>query len=474
MINRKKNIIEFAACARAGVCGWYREEQPGLSLAQPRPTAGSYPQVCRRETITCRSWTIISQQKQTIDLSIFVPSGTTQNMSDPEGPGLDETVDPPSSGKAPVVDKPYKILAIKFKKELLKLREESIGLNERIEFLDKTNVNLEAKNKILEQRLNSTENDLQELQNEFENYKTRASEIMQQNNPNKSNLSHTFEDNLYKQLKEMNSEQQKRISILESQLNVSLEKNKEMEREQEFLQEKIDSLNKQLVTSNNLETKCTTLTRENDNLKVALKQFRSKLKDPNLFDETVPKDLSQSNIDVEYAASNSSYPQRGTPDETGESESITQTKQDHGSQSNSSSSSDGSTSGYVHIKPTTFEIISKSSLDDTQNQLDNLTKAYLDSESTNSLLTEQVLTLKEEIRRLERGTQRMELAENLEYLKNILFKFLTLDSGQSEQKERLIPVLSTVLKLSPEETTKLQTMTVMDKKQSMASSFFNL
>lgn len=45
-----------------------------------------------------------------------------------------------------------------------------------------------------------------------------------------------------------------------------------------------------------------------------------------------------------------------------------------------------------------------------------------ESESNNLLLTEQNRVLKNEIRRLQRSVERLEIAENLEYLKNILVK----------------------------------------------------
>ncbi|CAH1176160.1 unnamed protein product [Phaedon cochleariae] len=61
--------------------------------------------------------------------------------------------------------------------------------------------------------------------------------------------------------------------------------------------------------------------------------------------------------------------------------------------------------------------------------------------------------LKEEIRRQQRSEEREKHAENLEYLKNVVFKFVTLNSG--DERTRLVPVLNTILKLSPDETKKL-------------------
>ena len=71
----------------------------------------------------------------------------------------------------------------------------------------------------------------------------------------------------------------------------------------------------------------------------------------------------------------------------------------------------------------------------------------------NVRLTEQVTVLKDEIRRIERNMDRAESISNLEYLKNIVVKFFILKS--SHERLQLIPVLVTMLKLSPDEQAKL-------------------
>ena len=101
--------------------------------------------------------------------------------------------------------------------------------------------------------------------------------------------------------------------------------------------------------------------------------------------------------------------------------------------------------------------------------LDQLNELLKDSESNNSLLTEQNRLLKEEVRRLERSIERTEIAKNLEYFKNILIKFLSFENNTSDGSERtqLVPVLKTILKLSKEEEIKLKDFTkfVQDAKQ---------
>jgi hypothetical protein len=86
-------------------------------------------------------------------------------------------------------------------------------------------------------------------------------------------------------------------------------------------------------------------------------------------------------------------------------------------------------------------------------RLINTTELLNDSELNNERLNEQVTLLKDEIRRIERNMDRAESISNLEYLKNIIFKFFILKSAH--ERLQLIPVLVTMLKLSPDEQAKL-------------------
>ena len=72
-----------------------------------------------------------------------------------------------------------------------------------------------------------------------------------------------------------------------------------------------------------------------------------------------------------------------------------------------------------------------------------------ESELNNARLTDQINLLKEEIRRLERNQEREKSISNMEYLKNVVYKFLTFTSTQ--ERAQLLPVLSTMLRLSQEE-----------------------
>lgn len=58
--------------------------------------------------------------------------------------------------------------------------------------------------------------------------------------------------------------------------------------------------------------------------------------------------------------------------------------------------------------------------------------------------------LKEEIRRLERNVEREKHIQNTEYFKNVMLKFLA-PPKVNDERQQLMPVLKTMLKLSPEE-----------------------
>uniref|UniRef100_A0A670J4E2 GRIP and coiled-coil domain containing 2 n=1 Tax=Podarcis muralis TaxID=64176 RepID=A0A670J4E2_PODMU len=97
------------------------------------------------------------------------------------------------------------------------------------------------------------------------------------------------------------------------------------------------------------------------------------------------------------------------------------------------------------------ELVQK--LNTTSKSADHLNGLLRESEATNVILMEQIKLLKSEIRRLERNQEREKSVANLEYLKNVLLQFIFLKSGS--ERERLLPVIDTMLQLSPEEKGRL-------------------
>ncbi|XP_051840245.1 GRIP and coiled-coil domain-containing protein 2 [Antechinus flavipes] len=97
------------------------------------------------------------------------------------------------------------------------------------------------------------------------------------------------------------------------------------------------------------------------------------------------------------------------------------------------------------------ELVQK--LNSTTKSADHLNGLLRETEATNAILMEQIKLLKSEVRRLERNQEREKSVANLEYLKNVLLQFIFLKAGS--ERERLLPVIDTMLQLSPEEKGKL-------------------
>merc|ERR1711872_627117 len=87
-------------------------------------------------------------------------------------------------------------------------------------------------------------------------------------------------------------------------------------------------------------------------------------------------------------------------------------------------------------------------------QVSHLAALLSESEAQNSRLEKLTEVLKEEIRTYQRSEERHKHIENLEYVKNVILKFLTLTGAQ--ERVRLIPVLQTILKLKKEEVQQIE------------------
>ncbi|KAI6660038.1 GRIP and coiled-coil domain-containing protein 2 isoform X2 [Oopsacas minuta] len=108
------------------------------------------------------------------------------------------------------------------------------------------------------------------------------------------------------------------------------------------------------------------------------------------------------------------------------------------------------TTGPEEVLTTPEPVVGQSLLQEvttSKRQLRHLNEILHESESSNMLLEQQVKLLKEEIRRLERNTERGKHLESLEYLKNVVVSFFSSSSNQAD----MLPALRTVLQLGPEE-----------------------
>ncbi|KAG7153296.1 GRIP and coiled-coil domain-containing protein 2-like [Homarus americanus] len=93
-----------------------------------------------------------------------------------------------------------------------------------------------------------------------------------------------------------------------------------------------------------------------------------------------------------------------------------------------------------------------------ETRIQQLTTLLHESEAENAKLIQLSDALKEEIRRSVRNEDREKHMENMEYMKNVILKFLVLKNG--EERKHLVPVLKTVLQLSPTETSQLEHLAV--------------
>ncbi|XP_053482294.1 GRIP and coiled-coil domain-containing protein 2 [Ictalurus furcatus] len=103
------------------------------------------------------------------------------------------------------------------------------------------------------------------------------------------------------------------------------------------------------------------------------------------------------------------------------------------------------------VEPTKEELTNK--LNTATRSMEHMNSLLHESEATNAILMEQINLLKSEMRRLERNQEREKSVANLEYLKNVLLQFIFLHAGS--EKQALLPVIHTMLQLSPEEKNKL-------------------
>ncbi|KAF4109507.1 GRIP and coiled-coil domain-containing protein 2 [Onychostoma macrolepis] len=104
-----------------------------------------------------------------------------------------------------------------------------------------------------------------------------------------------------------------------------------------------------------------------------------------------------------------------------------------------------------HMEPSKEELAQK--LSTATRRMEHLNSLLHETEATNAVLMEQITLLKSELRRLERNQEREKSVASLEYLKNVLLQFIFLRSGS--ERQALLPVIHTLLQLSPEEKSKL-------------------
>ncbi|RWS23635.1 GRIP and coiled-coil domain-containing protein 2-like protein [Leptotrombidium deliense] len=325
--------------------------------------------------------------------------------------------------------------------------------------------NLEQNIKELKTQIELSEEELKRKEDDFNAYKLRVCKVLSEKKEN------PFEMRV-KVLEEECDTLKSELQTSDSELKNERDSRSKMEDEVKKLRTENKSLSEEL-------TKLVVIAHENESLKSLSrdlqcklvsekKDFTSKLKEIEEKRVKEVEDLKerinslQSEIELSKASSkqssNSDSPTmvcnngQNSADNTDlESVETTSLPETHQSKARSTRLSNSS---YDHTVNPLEEILFPKKTDDViereLQQLNELKSTLEETETNNILLSEQNKVLKEEIRRLERNLQRVEIAENLEYLKNVLMKFLSLEGCNSERLQ-LVPVLKTILKLNMDE-----------------------
>ncbi|KAG9509923.1 GRIP and coiled-coil domain-containing protein 2 [Fragariocoptes setiger] len=360
----------------------------------------------------------------------------------------------------------------------------------------------ETKVKNLKEQLAAFEEETQCLQRKFDEYRSKAGQIIQQSNQGQTNSIRTFEAEKMRQLESINRQLEGLIAQLEKKLE-STEKARDglekkvasLIRGQQANQDRLDRLEL-------LETSCDQLKKENMNLNRALEDLSKK---PNTLVEQISAEYECKILDIKKDYEDRIKVMQERLEELNGSmhNDITNTEPNNERNYNSTTES---TTNTIHQVPsyldnnhsaaiaTRDDSLSTCSAEDMSTrsndvksdhsqsmipftdqlsrlwstnddtrasatplstasnndvEMERLTQQVRQVQHSNTLLSNQVMSLKDEIRRLHLGNERLEIAEKLEYLKNIIVKFMTLE-GKPE-RQHLIPVLATMLKLTPEE-----------------------
>ncbi|CAG8561778.1 5236_t:CDS:10, partial [Diversispora eburnea] len=321
----------------------------------------------------------------------------------------------------------------------------------------------------LESKLRQTTQQNTSLKSEFQQYKARAHSLLEQKNLSINNNIIDIDS-----VAELNYSQEK-IRVLERDLKQSLKRNGQLEKEfgksQQVLKENVKVIR-------TLQENYQSLLEENEKLKKSQReteeQYKSNVNDFNdrfnKSTELIQKSLKQKqeeNDQLQSILENRIITTITTTNITTNTTNINstgkiQSMRNHHVRRESSRSSSPSS---PHSRPNSIYNSLSDLLADTEERastlsdkeqdyalkLQHMAEMLNESEVHVQRLMEQEKILKEEIRKLDRLEKRQDL--NIEYLKNVVLKFFETDSTE---REHLIPVISTVLQLSPEETLSLK------------------
>ncbi|XP_054167497.1 GRIP and coiled-coil domain-containing protein 2-like [Oppia nitens] len=394
----------------------------------------------------------------------------------------------------------YKIKCCQWTAQMQTLQLQS---NTNSETYSITVKNLETKVNDLQQHISDLEVDLKDKDHKFEEYKHRVCKVLKQQNDVQTNEVNT---QYMQELKTQIDDLTQQLNTIRDQLDVTLREKESLEKTLSQLNSSHNLLKNQMIEYNTLKERLNEYKTNNEKLKSLSRELQltlvndrkeSQLKhkkeltdlednnNKNIISlETQLNDMKNEVKELKHEMNRYSHQTSIQSIESSNKlqQSLTNLDDLDSIETISISEKKASTSPTSIVSNVLQDILynnesqefNHSNQDFTkhltfaQNKVEKLTQLLEDSESNNILISEQNRVLKEEIRRLERSIERTEVANNLEYLKNVVVKFITLNGEQ--ERQRLIPVLATILKLSPEEQNLFQTFTSVDPNSSSSNS----
>ncbi|KAK5647091.1 hypothetical protein RI129_005555 [Pyrocoelia pectoralis] len=328
------------------------------------------------------------------------------------------------------------------------------GLKAERDYLRGQNLGLEEKWRDLSETLRLRENELSEVSKEYQGYKVRAQSVLRQNQTRDVGLEEklteevaTFKTQTSALTSEMSDLRNKLEKVNEEKIKIYAE-NESLMRQQRELD---DNLKEQ-------QSQYEVLTREHQS---AIAEHAEAIRGLKIHAETLAQCYRQQLSEQEVRHNREiielqSKLEKGSsvPEISPVSLPTIPREQGEGSENVEST--------YTHPIPLNRLLSSESEHEvdflkkqatDNDAKIVHLTALLADTEQDLAKHVQMNNLLKEEIRRQQRSVEREKHADNLEYLKNVVFKFATLSSG--DERSRLVPVLNTILKFSPEEISKL-------------------
>lgn len=371
-------------------------------------------------------------------------------------------------------------LSKKHQIELSQMIEEKENLIERTNSLE---VELSAANN----RVTLAERSFQDLHNEFSNYKVKAQSVLRQNQTKESSKERELEEEL-KLIKEEHKNLSERLQTFLEKYQASEKAIEELNDENRYLRNRNSEIQ---MTITEIRQQSENLAREN---KKQLETYQETLKGHRLQMEALDschlqqmqelhakhnreiaelKTLQQKyseNFTPKHPNEKSDYRLIEREDAEGSEAETTQTAKYQPPRKRSSHDLipleellsspivDISYSAVLErrrsLSPSIELQETKERLVKQESRVRHLTSLLAESEQDLARLTQLNEMLKEEVRRQERTVEREKHMHNSEYLKNVVLKFISLNNG--DERTRLVPVLNTILKLSPSEIEMLQ------------------